>query len=59
MALSYHLARNGIINEVKSGCKKLALFLHRCKLVVVATDPVKDPGQGRERGHSASVSPLR
>jgi hypothetical protein len=58
MALPYHLARNGIINEVKSGCKKLALFLHWCKMVVMATVPVKDPGQGREHRHSTSVSPL-
>lgn len=48
----------GIINEVKSGCKMLALFLHGCKMVAMATVPVKDPGQGKERRHSTSVSPL-
>lgn len=58
IALSYHLAGNGIINEVKSGCKMLSLFLHGCKMVAMATFPVKDPGQGKERHHSTSVSPL-
>lgn len=37
---------------------KRALFLSWCKMVVMATIPVKDPGQGKERRHSTSVSPL-
>jgi hypothetical protein len=49
IALSYHLARNGIINEVKTGCKKPAIFLHWCKLVVMATISCHPPLSGRER----------
>lgn len=61
-ALLYHLAKNGIIDEGKSGCKKPAIFLHWCKPVVMATVPSQPFARERETHfwsrHSTSVSPL-
>lgn len=43
IALLYHLARKGIINRGKNGCKKPVIFLHWYKLVVMATVPCHRP----------------
>lgn len=63
IALLYRLARNGIINEGKSGCKKPVIFLHWCKPVVMATIPCQGPFAKQRKTHfwsrhSTSVSLL-